>query len=397
MSSELPAKEARYALRIGRYEVIKHLGAGGMGAVYKAVDTNLGRDVALKVLPLEMASRPDTRARFLSEAQHAAKLRYKHIVSVYDFGEVHGTYYLAMEYVEGMNLHEYIEQRGRLQPAEARRILIQAAKALAHAHKFGIVHRDIKPSNFLLTQVNGRLFVKLTDFGLARTHDANEFKATRTGTTIGTIDYISPEQARNSRSADIRSDIYSLGCTLFHMLAGRPPFPEGDLTERLLMHVEQPPPEVREFNPEVPEELATVLKRMLEKKPEDRYQTPAELLRSLGRPSDNLPLTSREVLEALAFGVGEAPKLPRQASAETRKSPAAEPTRPIDSPPDLTIVSKPRSRDSIKRLEQERDLSTSTAPTIYSLQRQAFWIVLVAMAAVGLLGITLAAWWAVKP
>jgi serine/threonine-protein kinase len=330
MASKKSSRHSR-PIVIGPYEVHKRIGAGGMGAVYKAVHRDLGREVALKVLPAELAEQADMIERFRLEAQHAAKLRHEHVVTLYEFGSASGTYYLAMEYVEGVNLHAYIDHKGRLDADEARRLLAQAARALAAAHKQGIVHRDIKPSNFLLTDKEGRAFVKLTDFGLALTHGDEDFKLTHTGTTVGTVDYISPEQARNSRAVDIRSDIYSLGCTLYHMLTGRPPFPEGDLTERLLKHVEAEPPDVRQFNPRVPAGMVVVLKKMMAKRPEDRYQVPADLLEDL----ENLPtgpaLNPREALEALAMASGEKPRPPRTSAAETRKS-VREPTQPLATP-----------------------------------------------------------------
>src|SRR5205823_4453535 len=137
----------------------------------------------------------------------------------------------------------------------------------SQVHQYGLIHRDIKPSNFLVTQKDGRLLVKLTDMGLARHEREDEYRITRAGTTVGTVDYIAPEQARDSSTADIRSDIYSLGCTLYHMLAGKPPFPEGSMTERLYKHVEAAPPDVRQLNARVPVGLTVLLERMLAKKP----------------------------------------------------------------------------------------------------------------------------------
>jgi serine/threonine-protein kinase len=331
MSSDPLAKSSQ-AKMIGRYRIVKRIGAGGMGAVYKAIDVELGREVALKVLPPDLAAKPDQLERFRREALHSGKLRHEHIVTLYEFGETNGVHYLAMEYVDGCNLHEYIHQRGRLGPEEARQILIQAAQALTLAHQQGIVHRDIKPSNFLLTNKDGHLCLKLTDFGVALNLAEDEFKVTRTGTTIGTVDYISPEQARNSRAADIRSDIYSLGCTLYHMLAGKAPFSEGEMTERLLKHLEARPEDVRKYNSQVPASMVTVLNRMLEKKPENRYQTPKELLKDLQRAPNEPIVTSRELLEGLALAAGEKRKTQRQTAPDTRKQEAAEPTRPLDAP-----------------------------------------------------------------
>jgi serine/threonine-protein kinase len=271
-------------MRLGRYEIIQHIATGGMGAVYKARDLELGRKVALKVLSPELAAQREALERFRREARSAARLRHENIVTLYEFGEDKGTYFLALEFVDGIDLHDYITRKGQLPPDEARAILAQAACALDHAHKQGVVHRDIKPSNFLIAHEGDRLVVKLTDLGLARLAREDESRVTRTGSTVGTVDYISPEQARDSASADVRSDIYSLGCTLFHMLAGQAPFPDGSLTERVLKHLEAKPPDVREFNPKVSVGLAALLQKMLAKKPEDRYQTPAELLRDLTRP-----------------------------------------------------------------------------------------------------------------
>jgi len=355
MSSEPPARGDRQAL-IGRYEVIKRIGSGGMGAVYRAIHLDLGREVALKVLPPELAARPEMLERFHREAQHAAKLRHEHIVTLYESGEASGTHYLAMEFVDGINLHEYIEQKGRLDPNEARKITIQAAKALALAHQEGIVHRDIKPSNFLLTQKDGKPFIKLTDFGLALSMDNSDFRVTQSGTTIGTVDYISPEQARNSRNADTRSDIYSLGCTLFHMLTGQAPFAQGDLTERLLKHVEAPPPDVKTFNPDIPDGLILVLKRMLSKKPEDRYQTPLDLVKDLEHFPRGAVWNSRELLEGLALAEGERPKPGKPSGAETRKLAVLERTRPIDIRPKPGTLAKPRYRKEPPKKERVNEI-----------------------------------------
>jgi serine/threonine-protein kinase len=366
MSSEPSARPDRPRF-IGRYQIIKHLGAGGMGAVYKALHVDLGREVALKILPSELASKPDMLERFRNEALQAAKLRHEHIVTLYEFGEVAGTKFLAMEFVDGTNLHEYIDEKKQLEPEEARKILIQATRALVLAHKHGIIHRDIKPSNLLLTQKDGQIFVKLTDFGLARTAaDSNDFKLTRTGTTVGTVDYISPEQARNSRAADIRSDIYSLGCTFYHMLAGQPPFPVGDLTERLLKHVEAEPEDVRRFNAKTPEGIVMVLRRMLAKKPEDRYQTPAELLKDLENPPSGPNLSPRQVLEALAAEVSDKPKPVRRPNLETRTR-TATPALPFGVPAQPPPIPKLRYRNTKVAARKPKNLNerrSSGAPLV---------------------------------
>jgi serine/threonine-protein kinase len=281
MSSGPPAKGPRRAIRIGKYEVLAHIASGGMGAVYRARDTESNREVALKVLSPEMAAKPAMLERFRREARHASKLRHENIVTIYEFGEAGGTCYLAMEYIDGVDLHEYSERKGPLDPEEARAIMVQACRALAHAHGQTIVHRDVKPSNFLITRQNGRPVVKMTDLGLARETASEEFRVTRAGTTVGTLDYMAPEQARDSGAADVRSDLYSLGCTWYHLLAGQPPFPQGGLAERLYKILNEEPADVRKFNPRVSAATAAVLERLLAKDPDERHQTPAELLADL--------------------------------------------------------------------------------------------------------------------
>jgi eukaryotic-like serine/threonine-protein kinase len=282
MSPESSTKGPQRSVQIGKYKVLLHLATGGMGAVYKAYDTEAKREVALKVLTPEMAAKPIMIERFRREARHAGKLRHENIVELYEFGEANGRFFIAMEFVEGLDLHEYIARKGLLEPESALKIITQAAKALDHAHRQGIVHRDVKPSNFLVTRLKGRLVVKMTDLGLSRETNTEEFRVTRAGTTVGTVDYISPEQARDSGTADIRSDLYSLGCTWFHLLAGKAPFSEGGLAERLHKHLNIEPPDVRLMNPRATKAAAAVLRRLLAKRPVDRYQTPADLLKDLG-------------------------------------------------------------------------------------------------------------------
>src|SRR5262249_18069857 len=283
MSTDGSLNRTKRGQRFGKYEILAHIATGGMGAVYKARDAELGREVALKILPPTMASKPNMLERFKREAINAARLRHENIVTLYDWGKVKDTYYLALEFVDGIDLGEYITRKGRLDPEEARLIIIQAARALGHAAQNSVVHRDIKPSNFLVSRTNDVLVVKLTDMGLSRATDDEDFRVTRAGTTVGTVDYMAPEQARDSGAADIRSDLYSLGCTAFHMLAGQPPFPEGTLTERIYKHCESDSPNLLEINPEVPPALWAVLERLLAKRPEDRYATAEELIDDLNQ------------------------------------------------------------------------------------------------------------------
>ena len=279
--SEAKSGEPRRVARMGKYEVIHHIANGGMGAVYKARDTETGREVALKILMPELAAKPAMLERFRREARSADKLTHENIVRQFEFGEIGGMYYLAMEFVDGADLHDHVKEHGPFDPEDARLIILQGARALRHAHEQNIVHRDIKPSNFLLTYKNKRPFIKLADFGLAREVDSDEFRVTRAGTTVGTVDYMSPEQAKDSGAADIRSDLYSLGSTWYHLLTGHAPFPKGGLGERLIKIMHEEPPDIREINPQVSADCWEILHRLLAKEPDDRYQTPTELIDEL--------------------------------------------------------------------------------------------------------------------
>lgn len=291
--------------KIGKYDLLKKLGAGGMGTVFLAQDTQLRRKVAIKLLPREKAENPILVRRFQAEAQAAAQLRHDNIVAVYDSGEADGFLYIAMEYVDGQDLYEMVQRRGTIPVKRSIEIIKQVASALQHAHELKIVHRDIKPSNLLIRRLDKA--VKLTDLGLARSiDDTIETGITRAGTTVGTVDYMAPEQARNSKAADIRSDLYSLGCTWYHMLTGSPPYPEGSLTNKLQAHAIKPLPDPRTVNPNVTEGLVAVIHRLMAKKPEDRYQTPAELLKDLEESTLTRAAFSQEILNAIQDESGHA-------------------------------------------------------------------------------------------
>mgnify|MGYP002631189564 CR=1 FL=1 len=263
----------------GRYVIEKKLGEGGMGAVYRAVDSNLKRTVALKILPREKAKNEILVKRFEAEAQAAAQLRHKNIVCVYDSGELDGYLYIAMEYVDGIDVQDLVMRKGGLSVKRSLDIIKQVARALEHAHEQTIVHRDIKPANLLIDRDGN---VKLADMGLARSiAETEEAGITRAGTTVGTVDYMSPEQARDSKSADCRSDMYSLAATWYQMLVGKPLFPNGDLLNKITAHATTAPPDPRDIRPNIPESIVQIIHKMLEKKPARRYQTPAELIHDL--------------------------------------------------------------------------------------------------------------------
>ncbi|HZU35922.1 MAG TPA: protein kinase, partial [Gemmataceae bacterium] len=273
-----------------RYRVQESLGAGGMGTVYKAEHLLMGRTVALKVIHPALVARPGAVERFVREARAAARLSHPNIVTAYDAEQVGALHLLVMEHVEGVSLAHLVAAHGPLPITEACSAIRQAALGLQHAHERGMVHRDIKPHNLMRTP-DGR--VKVLDFGLANLvlesqpaqNEPAAFEGagslTHADTIVGTPDYIAPEQARAAHAADIRADIYSLGCTLYFLLTGRPPFPEGNTREKMQAHQDATPRPIRELRPEAPPALARVLDRLLAKDPEARYQTPAEVAQAL--------------------------------------------------------------------------------------------------------------------
>jgi serine/threonine-protein kinase len=264
---------------LGKYRLLKKLGSGGMGAVFQAEDTERGRIVAIKILPKDKAKNPVLVKRFKAEAQAAGNLAHDNIVQVYGAGEADGYLYISMEFIEGTDVQELVTKHGVLPVKRSLDIIRQMARALDHTGTMNLAHRDIKPSN-LLIQPNG--LIKLTDLGLARFIDEETNTGiTRAGYTVGTVDYMAPEQARDSKSADVRSDIYSLGCTWYFMLTGQPPYPEGSLTNKISAHALSPIPDPRQLNSDVPEAFVVVLARMMAKHPEDRYQTGRDLLTDL--------------------------------------------------------------------------------------------------------------------
>lgn len=269
--------------RIGQYELVEVLGHGGMGTVYKARHTKLKRWAALKVLPAAQLHDPAAVARFHREMEAVGRLDHPNIVQATDAGEEGDVHFLVMEYVEGIDLGKLVRRLGPLSIPDACEIVRQAALGLAHAFEHDLVHRDVKPSNLMLTTAGQ---VKLLDLGLARLHGEHpaDQSLTATGQVMGTADYMAPEQATNTRSVDIRADLYSLGCTLYHLLTGRAPFgsPEYDsYFKKMLAHSQHPVPPVRELRPEVPDALLRVLERLLAKDPAGRYATPAELVQRL--------------------------------------------------------------------------------------------------------------------
>ena len=270
------------SLILGEYVLLNILGKGGMGVVFLARHRLMDRVVALKTLP-SAAIKPDAVQRFYREVKAAARLSHPNIVTAYDAGEHAGTHYLVMEYVVGRDLAAIVKEKGPLPLRQAIDYVQQAARGLDFAHKHGVVHRDVKPSNLLLDQEG---VVKILDMGLARLNEdlagtPEAMELSGAGQILGTVDYMSPEQAEDVRSADQRSDIYSLGCTLFYLLTRRPAYGGETMLKRILGHRDEPIPSVTELRPDCPEALDAAIRWMLAKRPEDRPQTMAEVIVAL--------------------------------------------------------------------------------------------------------------------
>lgn len=252
----------------GQFTALRELGRGGMGIVYLVRDEKLERPVAIKVLPSELAQSGDIRERFLREARIAAQLSHPNIVPVYRADEIDGEAFFVMAYVDGQSLADRVQNRGTLAPSDVAQTLREVAWALAYAHARGVVHRDVKPENILIEQGTGRALV--SDFGIAR--DIRASRLTTDGTVLGSVHYMSPEQVSDD-VLDGRSDLYSLGVVGFFALTGKLPFDDTSNSAILVAHVTKPAPRVTSIDPNIPESIASVIARCLEKDPADRYAT----------------------------------------------------------------------------------------------------------------------------
>ncbi len=279
------------AKELGGFRILSRLGQGGMGAVFKALQVSLDRVVAIKVLDKRFAAEPEFLARFRREARAAARLDHPNVVQVLDVGEEHGVHFIAMELIDGESALDRIKRLGPLREADALGIVVKVLAALDYAHKKGIVHRDVKPDNILLSHEGS---VKLADLGLAKDLTTpRDGELTTTGAVMGTPNYISPEQALG-RTADIRSDLYSLGVSLFHLVTGRPPFEGSSPVLVMTAHIQEPAPDPRELQPELSETCAGLIRWLLQKDAAQRPQTPREVLVRLDAINDATTVVSRE-------------------------------------------------------------------------------------------------------
>ncbi len=334
---------------LGKYRLLDHLGTGGMSSVYLAEHVLMHRRVAVKVLPKSRVDDSSYLERFHREAQAVAALDHRNIVRAYDVDNDGSTHYLVMEYVEGRDLNRIVRQDGPLDYRTAADYIRQAAEGLDHAHAAGLIHRDVKPANLL---VDPHGVVKVLDLGLAR-FEVEEDRASLTvayeENVLGTADYLAPEQAIDSHGVDARADIYGLGCSLYYLLTGHPPFPDGTLPQRLMMHQKHPPPSIYADRPDAPTDLVAICLRMMAKKPHDRFQTAGEVARVLAdwtataeggsgsgsRSGSSSPLLVAAAIQtdkAGAAAAGGSSKI-RRAAASTRPAPQAKPLAAESSDP----------------------------------------------------------------
>ncbi len=319
-SPTIPLKEGD---KLGPYRIEREIGSGGMADVYYAKHETLRRPAAIKVLRPSLASDEVHLQRFMQEARAAASLIHPNIVQVYEIGQDGEHRYIAQEFIPGSNLRQYLTDHGQMPLREMLSVLMQILAALSKSAAAGIVHRDIKPENIMLTQDGD---VKVADYGLARVLLSDDPQLTRAGTTLGTPMYMSPEQIQEG-NVDIRSDLYSLGVTLYHMLAGRPPFTGETPLALAMQHVQAEPPKIDELRAGLPQSLVTIVHRLLAKNPEDRFANPTEVLEALRAarsddlaefwPDQTIPLPG--AVNARNFGPSAATLLLRSRLSQQRR------------------------------------------------------------------------------
>ena len=341
-----------------RYRIVRHLGAGGMGNVYLAEHTAIGKQVAIKTLNLEFARRKNLRDRFLREARSASQIRHPNVVDISDFGSTsEGAPFIAMEYLDGEDLHATLEREGRLPFVRARHLTVQICRALQAAHDKGIVHRDVKPANCFRVEHDGAAdVIKVVDFGIAKTTmsaTTDSTELTKTGVILGTAAYMSPEQARGETDVDARADVYSVGVLLFRMLSGHMPYKSTTPLGMITKHLTDPIPSLLDVAPDVPlsREIDALVTRALAKDRDERWQSARELAEALERVDETkikiIPVKPPRRRASLWIGggvltaalIGGAAMLmaggeqPSEAAPEPEPAPVVEPSQPPPPPP----------------------------------------------------------------
>jgi serine/threonine protein kinase len=377
------------------YEIVRELGRGGMGVVYLARNKLMGRPEVLKVVGGQLVERPGVRDRFLREVQSAAKLQHRNIVAAYSATRLGESIVLAMEFIDGEDLAKMVKSRGPLPVVHACYFTYQAALGLQHAHERGMVHRDIKPANLIFALEGKKGVVKVLDFGLAKVTIEGQADSglTREGQMLGTPDYIAPEQIRDAQSADIRADIYSLGCTLYYLLTGGPPFRGEHLWDLYQAHFSMDANPLNLVRPEVPVELAAVVAKMMAKEPGRRFQTPGDVAQAL------TPFLKKGNVAS----TGSKPEVSQAGRADTKQatagagsvSPQPVTSRtPVAVPPGKTLHEKASPQAAWESLVELKETERSPhvgAPAIAAPQRQRpRWIWPAVAAGVLLLGLVVA-------
>jgi serine/threonine protein kinase len=343
--------------RLGKYTLKGHLGTGGMSSVYLSEHPIMRRPVAIKVLPKTRVTKSSYLERFELEARAVAALDHPNIVRAYDIDNEADTHYIVMEYVEGRDLQRIVEQEGPLPFERAADYVAQAALGLQHAHEAGVVHRDIKPANCLVDKAG---VVKVLDMGLAKfAADENSLSAMHKDSVVGTADYLAPEQAVNSSRVDTRADVYGLGGTLYFLLTGHPPFPQGTLTERLLKHQKEEPASIYVDRPDAPPALVDICRRMMMKNAEERIQTASEVASELRQW-----LASRGYGEAGASGGGVSRRMAGSLGQGGSSDSRGDRFRQMTAAPPTRLVRSDRSSDTVsaqgadtRRMRSEEDLT----------------------------------------
>lgn len=353
---------------IGKYTVLERLGFGGMGIVYLCEHQVMGQRVAVKVLPVSKNENPAALGRFYREARAAGALAHPNLVRAHDIGQDGNLHYLVLDFVDGASLHQMVMRSGPLAAPRAAHYIGQAARGLEHARLAGLVHRDIKPANILVDRSG---VTRVLDLGLARFYedetDALTLKYDEKN-VLGTADYVAPEQALNSHDVDTRADVYSLGCTFYFVLAGRPPFPDGKTPQKLIWHQMKEPEPIQLVRPDVPNEMAAVLARMMAKAPAARFQTPGEVVAAL-EPwlAEPAPLPSERELPLLCIAAM------RHAGSDSNHGLATpsrgssgtfDVARPMPTP--AALDSRP-APVALKRLARPRTMPAIAQPTPHGL------------------------------
>lgn len=350
---------------LGDYKILDRIGKGRMAGVYKAVHPS-GQVVAIKVLPPSKALEPQTLARFQREAQLATQLVHHCVVRTFHHGEANGLHFLVMEYLEGDTLEALLSARGKLPPREAVRIAFLTCLGLQHIHEKGMVHRDLKPGNLMICPAPNpqdstlRSMVKILDIGLGRTlfdpkSKERQGELTGEGTILGTPDYLAPEQARDARTVDIRADLYSLGCTMYHMLSGQPPFPDTNPVQQILRHARETPKPLKDLKVESPDELNQIVAKLLAKDPAHRYPVPAKaadaLRMFLGAEADAAKAKAEpRELQTYLEAIKKRPELPAPDATVAEPAnaqfplPAKVAGRPAKPPPSRAAVATAKKR-----------------------------------------------------